>query len=500
MSRRGTRRRTGTGRGSTGNGGTIDGDEPQLGNHTVNVNMAQLTQLIAQVVATAMNQNTGQVNNHQNQGPPAETEEDRMRLVKIFRATGPSCTEVFKQRLDTFQLIGDAHTWWTSASRGLDHATMKRTDFILMFDDKYFPQSVRNAKEREFLSFQQDNLSVMEYEIEYSRLSMFAPHLVDTEEKNRQLEQDFLAHKRDEEYLKKESKVDRASKASSSHHGSGKNQQTQNVTQQGGQLGKKRKGHWNQENRGQKDGGNKRAVLSTEGGDVGAKTINFYGFCYNCRERGHKASECAKQKVQTTDRREQPNTGVANPVYGWRLSISVALVIVVGPSLIGGELLLLEILAPLPIWFAVFMVHLATIPITETGINPAGSFGAVVVYNKEKAWEDMVVVQGIFWFGPFVGAAFAAIYHQFVLRGGAAIAYGERCEQLEFQKKVSQHYEMLHHAWKLKMPKHKLFLLHPKLQPKWLAIGEDAQKNLNRHLKKKCSCLVLKKAAEGDQR
>ncbi|XP_026420137.1 uncharacterized protein LOC113316131 [Papaver somniferum] len=197
-----------------------------------------------------------------------------------------------------------------------------------MFDDKYFPQSVRNDKEREFISFQQDNLSVMEYDIEYSRLSMFVPHLVDTEEKNNrrvvyglkavyqrhivgnpmidtyvravecamELEQDFLAHKRDEEYLKKESKVDRASKASSSQHGGGK----------------KRKGHLNQGNRGQKDGGNERAVVSAEGEVVGAKPINFYGFCYNYRERGHKASECTKEKVQTTDIREQPNTGVAN--------------------------------------------------------------------------------------------------------------------------------------------------------------------------------------------
>ncbi|KAI3904291.1 hypothetical protein MKW92_011422 [Papaver armeniacum] len=80
----------------------------------------------------------------------------------------------------------------------------------------------------------------------------------------------------------------------------------------------------------------------------------------------------------------------------------------------------IPILAPLPIGFAVFMVHLATIPITGTGINPARSFGAAIVYNKKKAWEDM----DIFWFGPFVGAAFAAIYHQFVLRGGAARAYG----------------------------------------------------------------------------
>nr|CAN82636.1 hypothetical protein VITISV_008546 [Vitis vinifera] len=40
------------------------------------------------------------------------------------------------------------------------------------------------------------------------------------------------------------------------------------------------------------------------------------------------------------------------------------------------------ILAPLPIGFAVFLVHLATIPITETGINPARSLGAAIIYNR----------------------------------------------------------------------------------------------------------------------
>ncbi|RWW16230.1 hypothetical protein BHE74_00023262 [Ensete ventricosum] len=48
------------------------------------------------------------------------------------------------------------------------------------------------------------------------------------------------------------------------------------------------------------------------------------------------------------------------------------------------------VLAPLPIGFAVFMVHLATIPITGTGINPARSFGAAVIYNQDKPWDDHV--------------------------------------------------------------------------------------------------------------
>ncbi|KAF8042488.1 hypothetical protein BT93_A0960 [Corymbia citriodora subsp. variegata] len=78
------------------------------------------------------------------------------------------------------------------------------------------------------------------------------------------------------------------------------------------------------------------------------------------------------------------------------------------------------VLAPLPIGFAVFMVHLATIPITGTGINPARSFGAAVMYGTQKAWDD----QWIFWVGPFIGAAIAAFYHQFILRAAAAKALG----------------------------------------------------------------------------
>ena len=48
------------------------------------------------------------------------------------------------------------------------------------------------------------------------------------------------------------------------------------------------------------------------------------------------------------------------------------------------------ILAPLPIGFAVFLVHLATIPITGTGINPARSLGAAIIYNRSHAWNDHV--------------------------------------------------------------------------------------------------------------
>jgi aquaporin PIP len=38
----------------------------------------------------------------------------------------------------------------------------------------------------------------------------------------------------------------------------------------------------------------------------------------------------------------------------------------------------------------VFLVHLATIPITGTGINPARSLGAAIIYNREHTWSDHV--------------------------------------------------------------------------------------------------------------
>jgi len=78
------------------------------------------------------------------------------------------------------------------------------------------------------------------------------------------------------------------------------------------------------------------------------------------------------------------------------------------------------VLAPLPIGFAVFVVNLATIPITGTGINPARSFGPAVVYGHKKTWDD----HWIFWVGPMIGATVAAAYHQYILRAGGFKVFG----------------------------------------------------------------------------
>ena len=66
-------------------------------------------------------------------------------------------------------------------------------------------------------------------------------------------------------------------------------------------------------------------------------------------------------------------------------------------------------LAPFAIGMSVFVVHIATIPITGTSINPARSFGPAVVAGGD-CWND----QWVFWIGPYCGAILAAVVYVFV--------------------------------------------------------------------------------------
>ncbi|RYR11602.1 hypothetical protein Ahy_B04g069104 [Arachis hypogaea] len=76
----------------------------------------------------------------------------------------------------------------------------------------------------------------------------------------------------------------------------------------------------------------------------------------------------------------------------------------------------------LSIGFAVFLVHLATIPITGTGINPVRSRGATIIFNRDYAWNDQL----IFRVGHFIGAALAVVYHQIEGKGkGILVDFGE---------------------------------------------------------------------------
>jgi aquaporin Z len=63
--------------------------------------------------------------------------------------------------------------------------------------------------------------------------------------------------------------------------------------------------------------------------------------------------------------------------------------------------------APLPIGFALVLIHLISIPVTNTSVNPARSTGPAIIvggWALQQLW--------LFWVAPIVGAALAGLVHR----------------------------------------------------------------------------------------
>jgi hypothetical protein len=73
--------------------------------------------------------------------------------------------------------------WWDTVQRlrGAEAGPMLWAEFVLAFDEKFFPSSVRDRMEVQFLALAQGSSSVAEYEAKFSELARYAPHLVDPE-------------------------------------------------------------------------------------------------------------------------------------------------------------------------------------------------------------------------------------------------------------------------------------------------------------------------------
>ena len=86
-------------------------------------------------------------------------------------------TEEEKVLCATFMLKGDAHQWWGATEGYLltKHAQLTWAIFKEAFFEKYFPQSFRDAMEREFLTLYQGQMSVDAYQQRYEELFFFAP-------------------------------------------------------------------------------------------------------------------------------------------------------------------------------------------------------------------------------------------------------------------------------------------------------------------------------------
>ena len=84
-------------------------------------------------------------------------------------------------RLAAFQLEGEAQVWWRWARTYRDLKVMTWAEFQELFMGKYFPETVRHAKAREFLKLKQGAMTVMDYVARFIELARFADDYVATD-------------------------------------------------------------------------------------------------------------------------------------------------------------------------------------------------------------------------------------------------------------------------------------------------------------------------------
>ena len=89
-------------------------------------------------------------------------------------------SNAIKIRLEAFQLEGESQVWWdwVKTSRYLEAMTW--AEFHELFMRKYFPETARHEKAREFLELKQGTMTMMEYVAKFTELARFFDDYVAT--------------------------------------------------------------------------------------------------------------------------------------------------------------------------------------------------------------------------------------------------------------------------------------------------------------------------------
>ncbi|KAI9161426.1 hypothetical protein LWI28_017328 [Acer negundo] len=107
---------------------------------------------------------------------PIDAKEWLRELEKVF--TFINYTDGQKVACAVFMLKGDAGHWWemTNQAHNVPNSPITWFRFKELFNQKYFPEELRNEKESEFLKLTQGSMSLVEYERKFEQLSRFAPY------------------------------------------------------------------------------------------------------------------------------------------------------------------------------------------------------------------------------------------------------------------------------------------------------------------------------------
>ena len=92
-------------------------------------------------------------------------------MEKVFRVL--ECSEDERVAYAAYMLRGDAYDWWRLEEEKSGQETKPWTWelFKSAFYEKYFPESIRFQMEKEFIKLTQGNMTVAQYEAEFSRLA-----------------------------------------------------------------------------------------------------------------------------------------------------------------------------------------------------------------------------------------------------------------------------------------------------------------------------------------
>src|SRR5688572_5444607 len=153
----------------------------------VNAALAQMANAIAMQVGRNVPTPASRIRDFTRMNPPeyygSKANEDPQDFIeeifKIVDIMGVSPTE--KAELAAYQLKGIAQIWYTQwkASRLGDDGPITWGEFKRAFLDHYFPMELREAKMREFLNLKQGGMSVRDYALWFSKLSKYAPSMME---------------------------------------------------------------------------------------------------------------------------------------------------------------------------------------------------------------------------------------------------------------------------------------------------------------------------------
>ena len=112
---------------------------------------------------------------------PAEAEAWLESIERIFNLMQCSPEERFDYSV--FLLQSDAYNWWKTVPYSLiQPPVLTWEDFLREYWEKYTPTVYKREKRKEFVELKQNTMTVAEYSLKFTQLSVYAMSLVATQE------------------------------------------------------------------------------------------------------------------------------------------------------------------------------------------------------------------------------------------------------------------------------------------------------------------------------